>query len=162
MLRKYYRAALSKALSLKRRQITAIILSMILVALFAASFLFSAEYKICSPNEYTHTKECTPYHYGPYVFAWLVSVADNHNGLITAIATVFVAIFTWTLWSVTGRAVSLAREEFISTHRPKIVLREVDFVDGRIIYILVNIGGTEATVKESLIRDEGHLLPVGQ
>ena len=127
---------------------------MILVTLFAASFFFSAEYKICSQNEYTHTKECTSYHYGPYVFAWLVTVTDSHNGLITAIATVFVAIFTWTLWSVTGRAVSLAREEFISTHRPKIVLREVDFVDNSIIYIFANIGGTEATVMESWIMDE--------
>lgn len=29
---------------------------------------------------------------------WFIALLDNHNGLVTAIATVFVAGFTWTLW----------------------------------------------------------------
>lgn len=53
---------------------------------------------------------------------------DDH---LTAIATVFIAAFTATLWWSTRRqaqltrdAIKLAREEFVSTHRPKITVRD--------------------------------------
>lgn len=59
---------------------------------------------------------------------------DQNNAAITAIATVFIAIFTTTLWRATtdqGRltreSIKLARDEFISTHRPKIVIHSVEF-----------------------------------
>ena len=52
-------------------------------------------------------------------------------------------------WDSMRRQIKLAREEFIATHRPKIILREVNFVEGEIIYSLVNIGGSNAIIFES-------------
>src|SRR6266496_910438 len=52
---------------------------------------------------------------------------ERHNGAVTAVATVFIGVFTWVLACVSGRqarltreSIELAREEFIATHRPKI------------------------------------------
>jgi hypothetical protein len=124
-----------------------------LALLFAASFFFPAKYQICGADEYTHARECAEHHAGSFALLWITSVVDHFNGLVTAIATVVMAIFTGTLWLVTNRSVSLAREEFIASHRSRIILREVDIIDGRIHYILVNLG-TEATLVESWIMME--------
>ena len=75
-----------------------------------------------------------------------------------ALFALWVAAFTFVLAGVSGwqgwmirKQIALAREEFISTHRPKIVLRDVDLIGNEIYYMLVNIGGTEATIIESWI-----------
>jgi hypothetical protein len=128
-------------------------------ALFLASFFSPAVYQICSPNEYTHQKECAHYHLGSYVISWIVTVLDAHNGLVTAIATVFVAGFTWTLYrtsseqgDLTRQSIDLARQEFISTHRPKIIVRNVSsqgYVSGMpipVTFTYTNIGDTPAKI----------------
>lgn len=84
---------------------------------------------------------------------WAVHVLDIHNGLVTAIATVFVAGFTWTLWrsnksiieqaqatadlaqkqflmegkqaDLAERQHGLARLQFIAANRPIIEIRSV-------------------------------------
>ena len=77
------------------------------------------------------------------------------------------AAFTFVLAGVSGwqgwmirKQIALAREEFISTHRPKIVLRDVDLIGNEIYYMLVNIGGTEATIIESWIMLRRLLSPI--
>lgn len=129
--------------------------------LFAISFHFSTAYQICSPGEYTHQKECTQYHLGPYILAWIVAVIDIHNGLVTAIATVFIAGFTTVLATVTNRqarltreSIDLARKEYVTSHRPRIILRDVFLVAETINYMLVNTGDTDATIVESWIFGE--------
>lgn len=94
---------------LKRWQIAVLVLLAIVAALFAGSFFFPPEYQICTPNEYTHAKECAQYHGGPFVFRWVITVIDAHNGLVTAIATVFVAGFTWTLWRSSEATIAQAK-----------------------------------------------------
>jgi hypothetical protein len=42
----------------------------------------------------------------------IVQTAEGYNGLITAIGTVVMAVFTATLWFVTNKSVRLARAEF--------------------------------------------------
>jgi hypothetical protein len=81
--------------------------------------------------------------------------------LLTALATVAVAIFTLTLWLTSWRqariaqeTIDLARSEFISTHRPKIIVHSVtlplDFASvqsGMVIGAFVlyfNVGSTTA------------------
>ncbi len=54
--------------------------------------------------------------------------AEKNNGAITGVATIFVAIFTFTLWFVTGSAVHLARTEFSATHRPAIIVHSVEYI----------------------------------
>jgi hypothetical protein len=57
----------------------------------------------------------------------LLHLLDRHNGLLTAAATLVVAIFTVVLAWVTGRqakltkqAVELTRQDFLSAHRPQL------------------------------------------
>jgi hypothetical protein len=68
--------------------------------------------------------------------------------LVTAAATVAMALFTKTLANVTGKSVDLAREEFISAHRPRLRIRGIQ-TDGLSMgtYIkVVNVGETTATI----------------
>ena len=90
-----------------------------------------------------------------------MDAVEKYNGAITAIATIVVAAFTIVLARVTGRqarltaeTIKLAREEFASSHRPRIILRDV-CIDGMdVLYMLVNTGGTKATIIESWIMVE--------
>jgi hypothetical protein len=127
------------------------------LVIFASSFLFSPIFQFCGPNEFTHTNECAHYHFGPFIIYWIVGTLDGHNGFVTALATVFVAGFTWTLWQTseatvaqTKAAGALAEKQFLleglqadilekqkeiqriqllALHRPRLVVREV-FWDG--------------------------------
>jgi hypothetical protein len=45
----------------------------------------------------------------------------------------------------------LARQEFISANRPRIILRDVYLIAGTIHYTLVNLGGTRATIIKSWV-----------
>jgi hypothetical protein len=58
----------------------------------------SAYYQICKTNEYTSQESCSPHHV-PYVVIWYIGYwFDKASTVITAFATVAVAVFTWTLW----------------------------------------------------------------
>jgi hypothetical protein len=76
---------------------------------------------------------------------------DQNNGLITAIATVVMALFTGTLWLVTGRSVALAREEFNATHRPRVGIRGIHSLTKdnvgftNIVYVNRGIGEAKIT-----------------
>lgn len=76
------------------RKIANVTLAVLFVGL-AASLAMPAVYEICSPNEYTHAKECTLYHLPQFIFIGAVGIGDAHNGLIIAVAT---ALLTWITW----------------------------------------------------------------
>jgi hypothetical protein len=74
------------------------------------------------------------------------------------VATIFIAIFTIVLACVTRKqlvtannAIKLAREEFISNHHPRLIVKNVWVGGGNIRYIISNTGGTKATVVASRI-----------
>jgi hypothetical protein len=50
--------------------------------------------------------------------------------------------------------VQLGRDEFNATHRPKLVLRDVDVVDEEILYLISNVGDARAILLESWILTE--------
>jgi hypothetical protein len=88
-----------------------------------------------------------------------VHVIFEYRDALTAIATVFIALFTLTLWwstremmSATKASVDLARREFIASHRPLVVVRFIQGPfyddDGReYAYLTVaNVGETAATI----------------
>jgi hypothetical protein len=59
-------------------------------------------------------------------------LVDKHNGFFAALAALIVACFTFTLWIATSKqarltfeSLRLAREEFIATNRPEIVVHAV-------------------------------------
>jgi hypothetical protein len=79
---------------------------------------------------------------------------EANKEAITALATVIIAAFTGTLWVATSRqarltieAIRLAREEFIATHRPRVIVR---FIQGgnETSVVVVNIGASLAKIKE--------------
>jgi hypothetical protein len=91
-------------------------------------------------------------------------VAYHYREAVNAVATVFVALFTFTLWRsteammsatrqtaiLTRDTVNLAREEFISTHRPRLRVRQfnLDTLTPNnplvVRFALRNIGETKA------------------
>lgn len=140
----------------------AVVLVAFAAVLFLISFYFPAEYQICGADEYTHAKNCTPYHLGVYVLFWVGRQIDAHNGLFTAIATVIIAFFTCALsrssrdqGDLTRQSIELGRQEFIATHRPKIIVR---FIEGPFVatggspqsisITVANIGVNKATILE--------------
>jgi hypothetical protein len=89
---------------------------------------------------------------------WCGGVFSKENGdTITAFATVIMAIFTGTLWSITDKSVRLARDEFVATHRPRVVLQRITAaqrggasgilpVPATIDLVFVNAGETTAKI----------------
>ena len=112
--------------------------------------------EICNSNPDTHQKYCATYNV-VLVFLWHITEFLNYYAAtIAAIATVFIAGFTATLWRATTRqaqltrdSINLARREFVVTHRPKLILREAyslisDPLESKIVvcYTIANIGGS--------------------
>src|SRR6185437_15221 len=102
------------------------------------------------------------------MFNWLtayfwraIDLLQTYNGAVSAFATVWIAIFTIVLAKVGARqakltrhAIDLANKEFISTHRPRIILRDVHLEGHTVFYILANVGDTKATIVEGWILAE--------
>ena len=81
-------------------------------------------------EEYANSKQPDFYEkFGTFVVCEGVTIDDNGD-LFTAIGTIAIAIFTFTLWSFPGRAVALGRAEFNATNRPDIVIHSVRVVRG--------------------------------
>jgi hypothetical protein len=85
--------------------------------------------------------------------AWL---GETNN--LTAASTVVIAVFTivlalvgYTQARLIRRSIDLARTEYVSTHRPRIILRDVHLIGEEILYMLVNVGDTPAIIVESWI-----------
>jgi hypothetical protein len=94
------------------------------------------------------------------IFTTALELLDKYNGAVTAVATAFIAIFTIVLVFVTGRparlttaALNLARQEFVATHRPRVILRYIqspfENEEGFQFYwvTFVNIGGDRAIIE---------------
>jgi hypothetical protein len=90
-------------------------------------------------------------------------IRDPDN--LTAVSTFVIAIFTIVL-AVIGyvqarlirKSIDLARAEFISSHRPRLILREVQRLlptgaqrNIELRYVVANIGSSEAEIVESHI-----------
>ena len=88
----------------------------------------------------------------------------KNEGVITAVSTILIALFTLTLWRATSRLweagerqFGLAEKQFLATHRPEIVAHtfEVsrDFHDGEgrgigASFMVVNKGTADATIRD--------------
>lgn len=72
----------------------------VLAAILALLALYGPAGEVCAKNEYTGVKECTP-HNIVYVALWVTNRTLNDlSGVLTALATIVIAIFTITLWRV--------------------------------------------------------------
>jgi hypothetical protein len=138
------------------------------IMVVAASFFVPVYGEYCGKNEYTNAKECATYHIALAFFWQVIKATNDYGSALTALATIVVAAFTGTLWWVGagqydilakqyGRLddqIKLARQEFIATHRPKVIVR---FIQGfsydddlhEIIFVtVVNTGVNSAIIRE--------------
>jgi hypothetical protein len=111
------------------------------VVVFLVVAAYSQPVQSCVQSEYSRNPNYAKQEYATRILAafdiqWGCDFAfltgSEGEGLITALATLAVAVFTGTLWAATtaqGRltvkALRLARDEFDSTHRPKLHVRNV-------------------------------------
>jgi hypothetical protein len=95
------------------------------------------------------------------VFWAVVDFLQAYNGAVTAIATVFIGIFTLVLARVTGHqarltrdSIALSRQDFVATHRPRVIVRfvgAIDYDDQPREFVplhVVNIGINDAIILE--------------
>jgi hypothetical protein len=150
---------------LKGREIVvgACLASVFWVLLIALNSDTSAYYQICETNQYGKDS-CSPHHL-LYVIFWYGGYVFNAS-IITALATAAIGYFTYTLYTtsteqarLTRESIDLARQEFISTHRPKILvygfsffgaaLERAEDIDDpvRISFRYVNTGDSPAQIK---------------
>ncbi len=79
------------------------------------SSLIPAHADICSKNEYTGNKECATYHITLVALWHFGRLLEDHAGAITAIATVLIGYFTYTLYQATDQLKTLAKQQEKST-----------------------------------------------
>lgn len=90
------------------RLASVLIVGVVCAILFLMSLLIPIMGYLCSYDQYGNPEQCSPHHLGPYVVFLVISIADAHNGLITAIATI---LLTW----ITYMLVQLGREQSNTT-----------------------------------------------
>jgi hypothetical protein len=92
---------------------------------------------------------------------------ESNREAVTAVATVFIAVFTLTLWLATGRqarlttkaialtqeTITLTRQDFLATHGPRLILREAfslltDWRESKIVvtYTITNVGASDCWI----------------
>lgn len=138
-----------------------LLISSAILVIFIGSYTIPIYSYICKKNEYTSTKECTSYHISTVVFWHIGEFLNYYGGAITAIATTVIGYFTYTLYKtsieqslLTRSAIDLTRQEFIATHRPVIVIRNLFIVrtgnnrDIRLIFNVYNKGANVAHIIE--------------
>src|SRR5260221_12152769 len=105
-------------------------------------------------SQQSDQQECATFHVALFKLAiWSSRLLEDHRETITAIATVFIALFTLTLWRATNRmwesgerqlnltgtgaerqarqtqtSIELAPPQIVSTHRPPILFRDIRLV----------------------------------
>lgn len=149
---------------LKKHAWLSIGVSITLTLLFFGSLFVDIVREICEKDEYTGAKECARHHLGPWAVLGVAEFIDAHNGVVTALATLAMAAFTGTLWratteqgKLTKQSIDLARAEFASTHRPRIILREAiigSVMEGepiRPLLSIANVGETDGIIVRSTV-----------
>lgn len=118
----------------------------ILLSISIYSMFTPFTYDICNKNEYTGQKECAPYHVAPYIIVEIGAFLDTYNGVITAIATIAIACFTWTLyrssermWKITNISAKAARR---SANAAKSAAHALPIIERAYVYPIIDSPGT--------------------
>jgi hypothetical protein len=117
----------------KRKWLTfALCIIAMLLVLVIVSFFIPIYGEICSKSEYSGEKECATHYIATFVVLSVGEFLEAHDGAMVAIATIFIAAFTFNLkrstdrlWKAGKKQIRLARDEFDATHRPRLAIRRV-------------------------------------
>jgi hypothetical protein len=117
--------------------------------------------EICEYNKTANHDDCSVYTLFPFILIEVFKTFDFYGTGITTLATVAIAAFTCVLYFATSKsaritdaALTLARDEFIAVHRPRIIVRFIQgpFDDAdktRFVWVtIVNVGVNRATVEK--------------
>jgi hypothetical protein len=63
--------------------------------------------EICEYNNAAHKKECASYEFVPFIAVKVFNTLNEYGVAITALATLFIAGFTGTLWIATSKQAQL-------------------------------------------------------
>ena len=131
------------------------------VVLVSWASTHSSSYEVCEQERYSSGTETVAFNKEIAYFLVCEGVTIDSNGeLLTALGTIAIAVFTLTLWLVTGHSVRLAREEFIAANPPHLVMRNVTSRNGEvgdtiaISFDLINIGRANAKIVASTFRTD--------
>ena len=124
----------------KRNWLTfALCLLAVFLVFVVVSFFVPFYPDICSKNENSGKEECAAHYVATFVLLSVAEFLEAHDGAIVAIATIFIAWFTFQLrsatvglkdstdklWSAGENQIALARDEFNATHRPRVSIRRM-------------------------------------
>ncbi|MBI3699867.1 MAG: hypothetical protein HY242_05400 [Afipia sp.] len=115
-------------------------------------------YEVCEPIKDATKENCPSYDFVSYFLLKVVRFLDSINTVITAISTMAIAYFTYTLWrattgglDATRESLALSRAQFQETFRARITLTNVEVNRGgvyggkiQIRYRLENTGVSPA------------------
>ena len=95
----------------KQRELVALF---ILIAILIAVLFWTGsipEYaQICEHDKNTGQENCATHHISSVIIWSIGNFLERHNGAITAIATIIIAVFTWRLWWSTNNLWSAAEK----------------------------------------------------
>lgn len=131
----------------------------------------------CTYSYETYVKECAPKNVFLFLLRETKELIEHNDKVIGALSGAAVAAFTGTLWwstrglfRATNASIQLARDEFIATHRPKIIVygMEVslpgDDKPRPVHFRFVNTGDTDASVtliESKIVYAKGMAVPAG-
>ena len=111
------------------------------------------------PQENSQNGDKEGTEFWPPFYGYRFKITDSLLVLFTGLLTIFTALLwhsTKKLWTETKKTVDLARQEFIASHRPRIIVRGFQITDrdmpiGKqigIVFTAQNIGDTEGKIVE--------------
>jgi hypothetical protein len=103
-----------------QRKLTVVCLVTVLV-LVLLSFVEPGYHQICADKKYPRPEDCALYNAVAYFFIRIFGVLNVMSAALTAIATVGIGIFTWTLWRSNERS----SEHFRVTERAYVKMSHV-------------------------------------
>jgi len=131
----------------------------ILLLIFGILVLHPIYINICEASHAGAPQKCEPNNV-LYIAFLEIGRRISHAEFWTALATIFIAVFTLTLkrstdklWETNKEQIHLARDEFISSHRPRLIVRQFVLLTPRpdqplkITFAVINVGDTEAIFK---------------
>jgi len=91
-------------------QIVVPVLIVLLIAAVLWAVFDPAHYELCEKSIHTGHEECSSHRVAAFLFLKLGRILDAWSAAITALATVAVAVFTWTIWSINKAQLKHNRE----------------------------------------------------
>src|SRR5271170_4863176 len=79
------------------------------LVILIAAWLSGTTGQICNENQSGH-EQCTSYNLAPFILIQIREALHSVENIITALATIAIAVFTWTLYRTSSHQGKLAKE----------------------------------------------------